>query len=140
MNTNKILLGGLAGGIAFFFLGWLVYGVLLMDFMRDSYNQCSMNPEGQMVWWALILSNFAYSFLFALIFGWTKTSSWMGGAKIAGIIGLLMSAYYDFSMYSMSTMFKNLGVVFMDIIIAAVFAAVIGAIIALVMGMGKKEA
>jgi hypothetical protein len=140
MNSNKILLGGLAGGIAFFLLGWLVYGILLMDFMRTSYNQCSMNPEGEMIWWALILSNFAYSFLFAFIFSWTKTTGWMGGAKVAGIIGLLMASYFDLSMYSMSTMFNGLSVVFLDIIIAAVFAAVIGAIIGLVMGMGKKEA
>jgi hypothetical protein len=140
MNTNKILLGGLLGGIAFFLLGWVVYGIVLMDFMRNSYNQCAMNPEGQMVWWALILSNFAYSFLLALIFSWTNTKGWKSGALIAGIIGLLMSSYYDLSMYSMSSMFKGLDVMVMDILIATVFAAVIGAIVALAMDLGKKEA
>ncbi len=33
MKTNKILLAGLAGAVLNFFLGWLVYGMLLYDFI-----------------------------------------------------------------------------------------------------------
>ena len=33
MNLKKLLLGGIAGGIVFFLLGWLIYGKLLMGFM-----------------------------------------------------------------------------------------------------------
>ena len=34
MNYKKIIIGGIAGGIAYFFLGWLVYGILLANFME----------------------------------------------------------------------------------------------------------
>jgi hypothetical protein len=140
MKTNKILFGGLAGGLAFFLLGWLVYGVLMMDYMNANYNQCAMKPMEEMVWWALLLSNFASGFMLAFIFSWSNTSGWMAGAKVAGIIGLLMYISFDLSMYSMSTMYRGLDVVFVDILVATVFIAVVGAIIGFVMGMGKKEA
>jgi hypothetical protein len=140
MNTNKILLGGLAGTVTYFFLGWIIYGMLLMDYMNANYNQCTMNPNGEMVWWALILSNVASAFLLALIFNWSNTKGWMGGAKIAGIVGVLMITSYDLSMYSMSTTFNSLSVVLIDIVIGTVFTAIVGAVIGLVMGLGKKEA
>ncbi len=34
MNTNKILLAGLIGGVVAFVLGFLFYGVLLTDFFE----------------------------------------------------------------------------------------------------------
>lgn len=140
MKANKIILGGIAGGVASFLLGWLVYGVLLMDFWTNSYNHCAERPEEEMVWWALILSNFASGFLLAFIFSWSNTKGWLAGAKIAGIVALFMIIAYDLSFYSMSTMFNSLQVVIIDIIIGTVFTAIIGAVIGLVMGMGKKEA
>jgi len=53
----KILRGALFGGIVYFLLGWLVWGILLMDFFSASMNQCASRPDSEMVWWAIILSN-----------------------------------------------------------------------------------
>ena len=59
MNIKKFSIGTLAGGITFFFLGYLIYGVALMSF----FSQQSIAPPGSMkqmsdiVWWALILGN-----------------------------------------------------------------------------------
>ena len=53
----KILRGTLFGGITYFFLGWLVYGFLLMDFFSSRSNMCANRPEGEMIWWAIIVSN-----------------------------------------------------------------------------------
>src|SRR5512143_586689 len=59
MNTNKFLIGGIIGGIAFFLLGWLVWGMLLMDFMTNNAGTATgvMKAQGDMVWWALIVGN-----------------------------------------------------------------------------------
>ena len=140
MNANKILLGGIVGGVASFLLGWLVYGVLFMDYMNANYNQCAMKPMEEMVWWALILSNLASGFLLAIIFSWSNTRGWMAGAKVAGIVAFFMITSYDLSFYSMSSMFSGLSVVIVDIVIGTVFTAIVGALIGLAMGMGKKEA
>lgn len=139
MKTNKILLGGLAGGVAFFLLGWLVYGVLLMNYMMANSNQCASRPMQEMVWWAMILSNLAYGFLLSIVFSWSNTKGIMAGAKVAVIIGLLLSTSIDLSFYAMSTMYQTLTPIFVDIIAYSCMSAITGVIIAWAMGMGKKE-
>jgi hypothetical protein len=139
MNMNKILVGGIVGGIAFFLLGWLIYGIILMDFMAANSNQSIMRPMDQMIWWALILANFAWGFLLAVIFGWSSTSGWMAGAKKGAIIGLIMALAIDLSYYAMSTMYSSMTTVCVDVLATVVMVAIGGAIIAWAMGMVRKE-
>lgn len=138
METNKILRGGIAGGVAFFLLGWLIYGVLLMDYTTANFNQCAARPMDDMIWWAMMLSNLAFGFMLSIIFSWSNTTGMMAGAKVAGIIGLFVSVSMDFSVYSMSTMFASFSTVFVDILAYTIMSVISGAIIALAMGMGKK--
>jgi len=138
MKTNRILFGGLAGGVALFLLGWVIYGILMMDYSMANYNQCMNRPNMGMIWWALILSNFALGFLLALIFSWSNTTGILAGAKVAGIIGLLLGISMDFGFYSMTTMYPSLSVTFVDIITYTVYLALTGAVIGGVMKMVKK--
>jgi hypothetical protein len=89
--TNKTLLGALAGGVALFLLGWLIYGMLLMDYTTANFNQCASNPPDQMIWWAIIASSLATGLLLALIFSWSNTSGAAAGAQKGAIIGALMA-------------------------------------------------
>ena len=136
---KKILFGGVTGGVAFFFLGWLVYGILLMNYTSTNYNQCAARSMEEMIWWAMILSNLAFGFLLSIIFSWTDTKGMLAGAKIAGIIGLLIAISIDFSMYSMSTMFLHFTTVFVDIIAYTLMTTIAGVLIAWVMGMVKEK-
>jgi len=138
MKTNKILLGGLAGGVALFLLGWVIYGMLLMDYSTANYNQCMNRPMQGMVWWAMIVSNLALGFLLATIFSWSNTTGLMAGAKAAGIIGLLLGVSLDLGFYSMTTMYSSLTVIFVDVVAYIVYLAIAGAVIAWVMGIVKK--
>ncbi len=139
MKTNKIIIGGIVGGIAYFLLGWLVFGVLLMDFWETNFNNCASRPEEEMVWWALILSNLASGFLLAVIFSLSNTRGWLAGAKVSSIIAFLMITSYDLSFYSMSTMFNSLNALIIDIVVGTVFTAVIGAIIRPGNGNGEER-
>jgi hypothetical protein len=140
MKANKILLGGIAGGVAFFLLGWLVYGILLMSYTTANYNQCAVRPMEDMVWWAMILSNLAFGFLLSIVFSWSNTKGALAGAKVAGILGFLVALSIDLSMYSMSTMFNRLSAVVVDVVAYTVMTVVAGIVVALVMGTGRKEA
>ena len=138
MKTNKILLGGITGGVALFLLGWVIYGILLMDYSTANYNQCMNRPMQEMIWWSLILSNLALGFLLATIFSWSDTTGFMAGAKTAGIIGLLLSVSMDFGYYSMTTMYVNPSVIIVDIIAYTIYLAITGALIGWVMELVKK--
>ncbi len=138
MKTNKILLGGITGGVALFLLGWVIYGILLMDFATTNYNQCMNRPMEGMIWWALILSNLALGFLLATIFSWSGITGMMAGAKTAGIIGLLLGVSLDLSFYSMTTMYTNPTAIFVDVIAYIVYLAIAGGVVGWVMGMIKK--
>lgn len=139
MKTNKILVGGVAGGIVFFLLGWLIYGIILMNYMAANTNQCIMKTMEHWSWWAKILSILCWGFLLALIFDWSKTSGWMAGARMGAIFALLSSLAIDLSYYSMSTMFSNMMVLIVDVLATILMLTIGGAIIAWAMGVVKKE-
>ncbi|MBL6964745.1 MAG: hypothetical protein ISR55_13055 [Bacteroidetes bacterium] len=139
MKTNKILMGGLAGALTFFLLGWLVYGVLLAGYAEENYNHCASRPMEEMIWWAIILSNLAYGFLLAIVCSWANTKGWMAGAQVAGLTGLLIGLSINLSMHAMNTMFNSIGAMIVDIVVYAIISSVTGIVIALVFGMSKKE-
>jgi len=138
MKTNKILVGGITGGVTLFLLGWVIYGILLMNYSTANYNQCMNRPMQDMIWWSMIVSNLALGFLLATIFSWSDTTGFMAGAKTAGIIGLLLYVSMDFGYYSMTTMYVNPSVIIVDIIAYTIYLAIAGAIVAWAMGMVKK--
>jgi hypothetical protein len=133
----KILKGTLIGGIVFFLLGWLVYGILLADFMTSNYNQCAYRPMEEMVWWAMILSNLIYAYFLTLILKWTGAQGLLDGLKTGALVGLLFAATIDFSFYAMTTMFYNMGAILVDLIASTAMTAAIG--IAIVLLWGKEK-
>ena len=134
----RILKGTVFGGIAFFLLGWLVYGILLMDFMAANMNNCASRPDGVMIWWAMIVSNLATALLLTLILKWSGASGLVDGLKTGAIFGFLLGLGMDLSFYSMSTMFNNFTAVIVDIVVYAALMAVTGLIIVLTWGKEKK--
>jgi urea transporter len=105
-----------------------------------AYNQCTARPMGEMVWWALIISNLAFGFLVSFVISWSDTRSIMAGAKVAGIVGLLVAVSIDLSIYSMSNTFPGFTPVIVDILVYTFMAAVCGIVISWVMSLAKKEA
>lgn len=133
----KILRGTIFGGIAYFLLGWLVYGILLMNFLSANMNQCAARPEGVMIWWAIILSNLTAALLLTLILKWSGVKGIVDGLKIGAIFGFLYSSTIDLSSWSMTTMYSNFGSLVVDVVINTVLLAIIGMIIVLTWGKEK---
>ena len=93
MNTKKFLIGTVVGGIVVFFVGYLLYGVALLNF----FNQHSIAPPGSMksisdfLWGALILANFATGALLTyIILKVGNVNSFGSGAGLGFVIGFLM--------------------------------------------------
>ena len=133
----KILRGTLFGGIVYFFLGWLVWGKLLMNFMSAHMNQCASRPDGEMFWWAIILSNLVAALLLTLILHWSKAKSIIDGLKFGALFGVLYASMIGFSFWSMTTMYSSIGVLLVDILVSTVVFAIVGLVI--VLAWGKAE-
>ena len=133
----KILRGTVLGGIAFFFLGWLVWGILLMDFSMNNYDVSIYRPENEMVWWALILSNLALALMLTLILKWANVKKLVDGLKIGAIIGLLFALNIDLGYYSMTTIILSITAIIVDVLVYTLLTAITAMII--VLGWGKEK-
>ncbi|MCE4566800.1 hypothetical protein INQ51_20935 [Maribellus sp. CM-23] len=133
----KILKGTIFGAIAFFFLGWLVWGILLMDFSMNNYNTEIYLPEDEMIWWAMIVSNLALALMYTLILKWAGAKTIVDGVKIAAIIGALYALSIDLGYYSMTNVILNLSAIVVDVLAYLVISAITGLVI--VLSWGKKD-
>ena len=137
MNIKKLLMGGIAGGIVFFLLGWLIYGKLLMGFMNDHPGLAGNIGRAEPDFMYLIIGNLAMGFLFAYIFVKSGVTSVAGGLVTGGIVGLLMGIGVDSTMYATTTVISKTAMA-ADVAALTVMTAIGGAIIAAVIGMGTK--
>ena len=138
MNTSKMLISGIAGGIAAFFAGWLIYGILLADFMAQNTTGNVMRADTELVWWAMIVGNLLYGLLFSYIFNrWSPVNTFSAGLSSGAVIGLLVGASIDLTIYAQLNVF-SLNSVWADVAASAVMGGVTGAVVGWVNGMGKK--
>jgi hypothetical protein len=133
----KILRGTIFGGIAYFLLGWLIYGLLLMDFNTANTNQCLNNPNGEMIWWAVIVSNFLSALLLTLVLKWSGAKLIMDGLKTGAIFGILVALSMDLGYWSMTSMFNNFWVLLVDVLATTLMWALMGLFIVQLWGKGK---
>ena len=142
MDMKKFLMGTVAGGVTYFFLGWLIYGMALAGFMAEHGGTATgvMRADMDMVFWSIALGNMLSSAMLTMIFlKWANVSSFGGGVSAGASIGLLMAAGFDFTMYGTSNMLDLTGVC-VDIIVGTVMAGIAGGVIGAVLGMGSKSA
>ncbi|MEN6456067.1 MAG: hypothetical protein ABFD10_17585 [Prolixibacteraceae bacterium] len=139
MAIKKILLAGIAGAVVYFLLGWLFYGILLMNFMTENAGSATGVAKEPMLMWALALGDLFWGFLLAVIFGcWTNIRTWLAGAKAGAIIGLLMGAGIDLMMYGTSNLYNCTALV-VDVIVVIIMTAIVGAVVAAILGSGGKN-
>ena len=133
----KILRGTVFGGIAYFFLGWLIYGILFMEFFSASMNQCANRPDGDIVWWALLVSNFSAALLLTIILNGFNAQKLVDGLKTGAMFGVLFAAIVGFSNFSMTSLYGHIGSLLVDIILSTVMFTIVGMVIVLTWGKQK---
>jgi hypothetical protein len=141
MDMKKFLTGTLAGGAAYFLLGWLLYGMLLMDTMAEYSNPCSMRAETDMVWGAMIGGNLGLGALLTYIFlKMGNVTTFGSGASTGAVLTLLVAVSYDLMIYATTTMMTSSTGIVIDVVVSTVMGAVAGGIVGQVLGMGAKPA
>ena len=139
MNSKNYFLAGILGGIVYFLLGWLVYGMLLMNYMEENAGLALGVNRVEMLFWSIGLGSLLYGFFLSYVFscvGQVKTPG--AGAKSGAWIGFLVAGAIDFIMYG-STNISTLNTVVVDILAATVIASITGAVVAWVLGAGATK-
>lgn len=137
----KVILAALAGAVTSFLSGWVIYGMLLKNYMDANTLESAssvMRPEEDMLLWAIFIACFAWSLLLALIFTrWAGISTFKSGAIAGGWVMLLMVLGADFYVYSMMNIY-TLNSIFVDALVNGVQGLLVGGVIGWVLGVGNK--
>jgi hypothetical protein len=136
MKTKPILVT-LGVTVIYFLLGWLVYGILLMDY----YNSHLIQYKGLMkepAPWVYFIGNLCSVGLLIYVFTLAEIKTLQKGAVVGMILFLLITLSFDLMLYSGMNLYTGY-VFFVDIIVAALFGGLLGGLGGLFLGMGKKE-
>jgi hypothetical protein len=132
MTIQRIALGTIVGGLVLTVLGYLVYGIIFVDFFAANAGSASGVTREPFNFVALVLGQLAWGAVLTLILGWGSASSVGQGVKVGALAGLLFFLGIDLTLYA-TTNIQNLIASLVDAILAAVlFAVTAGAIVSVV--------
>ena len=138
---TRVLAATVAGGIAFFIAGAVIYGLILDPMVMKP----NMNPEAiklvnePPVWIPLVLSNFVSAFLLAYIFDkWAGIKTFMGGLQGGAVVWFLMSLAFQLMFLAFMKLSNNYIPAIADIGGSIVMGAIGGGVIGQVLGMMNK--
>jgi len=139
---KKLILAAFAGSVIQFLLGWLIYGLLLTNFMDSQTTHYDglikdMNTGSFMI--LVYLAGLAMSFLLAFIFQrWAKFESIVKGLTGGMILGFFIALSYDLNSFSMMNLI-SVNAMIVDVIAYTVIIGIVGAIIAWILGYKSKD-
>ncbi len=134
MNTKRIVIGTLAGGITMFFVGWLIWDLIFADFFAANAGSATGVAREPMLFWAIVLGTFSLAALVTLaVESQAGTSTILDGFKIGAIVGFLVWFGVDFIYYGYINL-SNLTATIVDPLLEIVRTGIGGAVIAAVLG------
>ena len=137
----RLLAATVAGGVTFFVLGFVIYGLLLEErVMRPNMNIYAGLMNETPVWLPLILANLISALLLAYIFEqWAGIRTFIGGMKGGAIVWFLISLSFQLMFLAFMNLHKNYIPPVADVIGSVVMGAIGGGVIGQVLGMMNKE-
>jgi len=133
-----MIIGGVIGGIVYFLLGWLVYGILLAGQMEGV--GCMREHDAMLLLWIFIGNVFTGLMLSYVMSKMATVNSLGSGAMVGGIMGLLGGIGMESLNYGTTTMMPGPSGILMSAVIMAVMWAVVGAAIGWWLGRGAGSA
>lgn len=139
---TRLLAATVAGGITFFVLGFLIYGLILEErVMKPNMNSYPGLMNEVPVWIPLILANMVSALLLAYIFEkWAGIRTFIGGMKGGAIVWFLIALSFQLMFLAFMNLSKNYIPNVADVVGSTVMGAIGGGVIGQVLGMMNKEA
>ncbi len=138
MNWTKLIIASVIAGILYFFLGWLVYGILLKDAMTmpEGMKEIVERKPEDMNMTLMLISCLAWGVFISYIYIKMGTSGWMDGAIQGVVISVLLSLSIGANMTAMFT-FTNMNNTYIDMLASGVCGGLAGAVIGMYLGRTK---
>lgn len=138
---TRVLGATVAGGIAFFILGFLIYGLVLDPMvMKPNMKEYAGLMNETPVWVPLVLANFVSAFLLAYIFEqWAGIRTFIGGMRGGAIVWFLISLSFQLMFAAFMNLSKNYTPAVADVVGSTVMGALGGGVIGSVLGMMNKN-
>lgn len=137
----RILAATVAGGAAFFILGFIIYGLILDPMMmKPNMNTYPGLMNETPVWVPLVLGNMVSALLLAYIFDkWAGIRTFMGGLQGGAVVFFLIALSFQLMFAAFMNLAKNYTPAVADVIGSTVLGAIGGGVIGAVLGMMSKE-
>ena len=138
---TRVLAATVAGGIAFFVLGFVIYGLILDPMMmKPNMKEYAGLVNDPPVWVPLVLGNLVNAFFLAFIFDkWASIRTFVGGLKGGAIVMFLVALTMQLMFAAFMNLSKNYMPAVADIVGSTIMGAIGGGVIAQVLGMMNKE-
>jgi hypothetical protein len=138
---QEFLAATVAGGIAFFLLGWVIFGLILEPLVfkpnADPETLKLMKDPPDFVF--LILANLVAAFLLAYIFDrWATIKTFVGGLIAGAIIYLIIALYTQLMFAAFMKISNGLMPTIVDIIGTMILGGLAGGVVGLVLGRMNK--
>ena len=134
MSTNRFVLATLAGGIAVFMVGGLIYGVLTVSFFEANQGSAVGVMRATPDYVHLFLGQLVFGALLTVVIGkWAGQSGAGAGLRIGAAFGALLGFAMDLTMFgvtNISNITATLVDPFFTMIQMGIGGAVVGAVLA----------
>ena len=115
MKTKSII-AALASAIVTFFLGWLIFGMLLMNYYNANSVQYTGLIKTEPAMWAIALANICWGLMIAYILNLAGITSAAKGFATGFFVFLLGNAGFDLLFYATTNMY-SINILAVDILI-----------------------
>jgi hypothetical protein len=134
MDVKRFLVGTIAGGVALYATGYLIFTVIFGNFYAANVGSATGVDRTIQIQWAEALASLAYAALITFAIGNRPNALSLGvGARIGAIVGFLLWLTADFVFYG-ATNIANLTRTIVDPLLEFVHGGIGGAVIAAVLG------
>ena len=133
MDIKRLVTGTVAGGIALFILGYVIWNMLFAEFFAANAGSATGVMKDPQVIWAPALGSLSYAALLTLTIGTRASSATIvEGLKIGAIVGFLMWFGVNLILYGVWNV-ENLTSAIVDSLLELIRAGLSGAVIAAVL-------
>jgi hypothetical protein len=139
MDTKRLVIGTVVGGITMYVLGYLIWTLAFANFFAANAGSATgVGREANLIW-AVALGTLSLAALVTLAIGSRAGSPTIGGGvKTGAIVGFLVWFGVDFIHYGITNI-SNLTATIVDPLLELVRTGIAGAVIAAVLGRSAKQ-